>query len=231
MSETPAFDADGLAAAAARFREPAPIVRDGPRGALGVGRPVAGRYDQVGVLPAIYPEWLGDRGFTAAHRLRFPYVAGEMANGIATPALVIAMARAGMLGFFGAAGLALARVERGLDDLEHGAGDASWGANLIHAPAEPALENAVAELYLRRGVRRICASAFMALTPAVVRCAATGLTRDGDGRVVRRHHLFAKVSRLEVAEAFLAPAPRPLLDALARAGQLTAAEVALAAEV
>jgi trans-AT polyketide synthase/acyltransferase/oxidoreductase domain-containing protein len=231
MSETPAFDADGLAAAAARFREPAPIVRDGPRGALGVGRPVAGRYDQVGLLPAIYPEWLGERGFTAAHRLRFPYVAGEMANGIATPALVIAMARAGMLGFFGAAGLALARVERGLDDLEHGAGDASWGANLIHSPAEPALENAVAELYLRRGVRRICASAFMALTPAVVRCAATGLARDGDGRVVRRHHLFAKVSRLEVAEAFLAPAPRPLLDALARAGQLTAAEVALAAEV
>ena len=55
----------------------------------------------VGWLPALYPEWLGDRGFLHAHGVRFPYVAGGMANGIATPRLVVAMARAGMLGFFG----------------------------------------------------------------------------------------------------------------------------------
>ena len=36
------------------------------------------------LLPPLYPEWLGGRSFTEAHGLRFPYVAGAMANGIAT---------------------------------------------------------------------------------------------------------------------------------------------------
>jgi trans-AT polyketide synthase/acyltransferase/oxidoreductase domain-containing protein len=66
---------------------------------------------------ALYPEWLGDRGFLEMHGLRFPYVAGAMARGIASEALVIEMARAGMLGFFGAGGLSPARVEQALATL------------------------------------------------------------------------------------------------------------------
>lgn len=50
---------------------------------------------------------LGDAGFRRAHGLRYAYVAGAMANGIASVELVEAMARGGMLGFFGAAGLSL----------------------------------------------------------------------------------------------------------------------------
>ena len=64
-----------------------------------------------GCLPAIYPEWLGSRDFCGVHNVRFPYIVGEMANGIATAAMVIAAARAGVLGFFGAAGLSPARVD------------------------------------------------------------------------------------------------------------------------
>src|ERR1019366_3838099 len=100
------------------------------------------------------PEWLGDRGFQDAHGVRFPYVAGSMANGIATPRLVAAMGRAGMLGFYGAAGLGYERVEAGLDEIGRllDGKPAAWGANLIHSPHEPALEERVADLYLRRGV-------------------------------------------------------------------------------
>jgi PfaD family protein len=236
----PAFDPAGLTAAATRIREPAHVLRDEASGRLGVGfggelREGTGPFRRIGTLPPLYPEWLGDRAFTETHGLRFPYVAGEMANGIATSRLVIAMARAGMLGFFGAAGLPLAKVEQGLDEIEAalGTGDAApaWGTNLIHSPSDLALENAVAELYVRRGVRRICVSAFMGLTAAVVRCAATGLRRTSDGAVLRRHHLFAKISRPEVAEAFMSPAPRALLQSLVRAGQLTADEAALAERV
>jgi trans-AT polyketide synthase/acyltransferase/oxidoreductase domain-containing protein len=204
----------------------ASAVTSGPRGS---------GYLVLGTLPPLYPEWLGERAFTEEHRLRFPYVAGEMANGIATPRLVVAMARAGMLGFYGAAGLTLARLDSALDEIERALGTdsaaAAWGSNLIHSPAEPDLEEAVADLYLRRGVKRICASAFMGLTPAVVRCAATGLTRDGRGRIVRRHRLIAKISRPEVAELFMGPAPPALLEDLVRAGKLQAAEAALAAQV
>ena len=68
--------------------------------------------------PPIYPEWLGDRSFCEIHGVRFPYCTGAMANGIASTRLVIAMARAGFLGFFGAAGLGPATVEQALFELE-----------------------------------------------------------------------------------------------------------------
>src|SRR5437879_2359828 len=67
------------------------------------GRPV--------FVPAVRLEDLGDDSFRADHRLQYAYVAGAMANGIGSVEIVEAMGRAGMLGFFGAAGLPLERVE------------------------------------------------------------------------------------------------------------------------
>ncbi|MET8129190.1 PfaD family polyunsaturated fatty acid/polyketide biosynthesis protein [Streptomyces sp. NPDC005065] len=192
----------------------------------------ASGYDVLGTLPPLYPEWLGDRSFGEVHGVRFPYVAGEMANGIATSRLVIAMARAEMLAFFGAAGLGLSRVEQAVDELSAALVDRlNWGVNLIHSPAEPALETKVADLLIRSGVPKVSASAFMRLTPAVVRCAAAGLRVDATGQVVRARHLFAKVSRPEVAEQFMSPAPVELLRVLVERGELTEDEGRLACRV
>lgn len=241
-AERPAFAPRELLEAVARVREPAHIVRDGERGGLGVaflGEVATGpaqragaAYPLLATLPALFPEWLGDRGFCAAHGVRFPYLTGAMANGIATPALVIAVGRAGMLGFFGAAGLAPQRVEQALVEIEAGLGHQhAWGSNLIHSPHEPDLEEALVDLYLRRGVTHVDASAFMRLTPAVVRYAVSGLSADADGRVRRRNRVLAKISRPEVAERFLSPAPPALLDALVAGGGVTASEAALARRV
>jgi len=232
------FDPAALAAAVARVREPLHVVRESPHGRLGVGfggRVVAAGtgYPWIGTLPPLYPEWLGDRGFCETHGVRFPYVVGEMARGITTARMVIAVARAGMMGFFGAGGLSPAQVGTAIDEIEAALGQdgPAWGANLIHSPYNPELESLIADLYISRGVKRICASAFMGLTPAVVRCAAKGLHRDREGRIQRRRHIFAKLSRPEVAEAFMSPAPPALLETLLRAGQLTAEEAALATYV
>ena len=241
----PGFDDGALVAATPRVREPAHVVRDGVDGRLGVaygGEVVAqtngegqqngtGTWPLMATLPPLYPEWLGDRSFLEAHGLRFPYVAGAMANGIATAELVVAMASAGMLSFFGAAGLTPDRISKGLDDIERGLGGrtATWGSNLIHAPHEPLIEAGTVDLYLRRRVHRVSASAFMALTPNIVRYAATGLSRDGAGRIHRENHVFAKISRPEVAARFLSPPPKSMLDELVRSGGITAEEAALAA--
>jgi PfaD family protein len=228
------FDPAGITAHAGRIREPVYVVRNGAGYGLAVGGalgPGEG-HPLVGLVPPVYPEWLGDRGFAEAHGTRFPYVAGEMANGIATTRMVVELARARLLGFFGAAGLDPDRVEQAVVELTTALGAApNWGVNLIHSPSEPRLEWQVADLLLRHRVRRISASAFMDLTPAVVRCAASGLRLDADGRVVRDTHLFAKVSRREVAEKFMSPAPDALLDALVRDGGLTAEQGRLARRV
>jgi len=80
---------------------------------------VSGEIDPVaGFLPAIRPELLGDASFRDEHGLRFAYVSGAMANGIGSVEIAQAMARAGMLGIFGAAGLSLRAVENAIDRLE-----------------------------------------------------------------------------------------------------------------
>jgi len=244
----PAFSQADLLATVHQLRVPTHIVQDPGTGALGVAQ--AGQFlpsaEQVppgtpvwpvlATLPPSYPEWLGDRSFCEIHGVRFPYVSGAMANGIASTRLVISMARAGFLAFFGAAGLGPGTVEEALFELERELGTADagglpWGANLIHSPNEPAIEERVAELYLRHGVRRVSAAAYMGLTPHIVRYAYTGLGVDGSGRITRRNHVFAKISRPEVARHFLKPAPSEMLDALVAAGKLTAEEGQLARQL
>jgi len=234
----PAFHQAEILVATQRLRESVHVVREPSAGRVGIaygGTLTAQRngkpsWSLLGTLPAIYPEWLGDRSFGEVHGTRFPYVAGEMANGIATARMVIAMARADMLGFFGAAGLTLERVEQAIDEIEGALGrdGAPWGINLIHSPNEPALEEAVADLYIRRRVRRVSASAYMGLTLPLVRYAYSGVCADASGRVTRCNHVFAKISRPEVARRFMEPAPAEMLDALVSRGQLSADEARLA---
>lgn len=186
----------------------------------------------MATLPPQRAEQLGEPSFCKLHGVRYPYIAGEMANGIATTKMVVAMADAEMLGFFGAAGLSLPRIEQAVEELCQILGDRRpWGVNLIHSPNEPDLEERAVDLFVRRGVARVSASAFMTLTPSVVRYAASGLHLDGDGGVRRKHHLFAKLSRPELAQQFLTPAPETMLRRLVERGAITAQEAALAAEV
>jgi trans-AT polyketide synthase, acyltransferase and oxidoreductase domains len=235
--ESPAFTQRDLAASLERVREIMYIVTD-PGGRIGFGfggqfqadRPQNGAlcYPCLGILPPLYPEWLGDRGFNETHKVRFPYVAGAMARGIASTAIVIAMGKAGMLGFFGSAGLPIAKVAQAIDELRRELGSShSWGCNLIHSPNQSGLEEGMVDLLLEKDVRRISASAFMGLTPSVVRFAFSGLKVEPNGQIQRRY-VFAKVSRPETALHFMSPPPQKMLDLLVSKGQLTPREADLA---
>jgi len=185
----------------------------------------------VGYLPACSPEALGDASFRAEHGLKYAYVSGAMANGIGSTDIVEAMARGGMLGVFGAAGLPLDRVERAIDRLQGSLGGRSYGFNLIHSPNDPSLEAAVVELYLRRGVRLVEASAYLDLTLPVVRFRVRGIDRDETGRVVAPNKIIAKVSRVEVGSKFLAPPPERFLNELVALGEITSEQASMAAEI
>ena len=240
-SIAPAFSPPEVLEAAHRIRETAYLVGD-PRRGMGVahGGEIVDTGATNGVphwrlmasLPPLYPEWLGDRSFSQVHGVRFPYVSGAMANGIATVRLVVEMARAGFLGFFGAAGLSVPRITEAVQQLRAELGDApGWGCNLIHAPHEPDVENATADLYIRAGVPRVSAAAYLALTPAIVRFALSGLHQTPDGRIHRTRHVFAKISRPETARAFMEPAPAAMVGKLVEQGLITAEEGRLAAFV
>lgn len=231
LSTAAIFDSDAIAAAADRFRERVWVVHDPREDATGIvfSEPAAADFELLGSLPPLYPEWLGDRTFQETHDARFPYATGPMANGIASAGLVIAAARSGLLAFFGAAGLSPATVEANITRIRSELGRTSgWGSNLIHSPNEPDLEEAVVDLYLKHGINTVDASAFMDLTPAVVRYAVHGLRRSPEGEVVRKTRVLAKISRPEVARRFLEPAPEPILARLLEKGAVTSAEANIA---
>ncbi len=156
-----------------------------------------------------------------------------MARGIATPRMVAAAVRAGLLGFYGSAGLRPDTIAQGLAEIEAelGLNAPAWGANLIHSPQQPGYETAVVDLFMERRVRRVSASAFMGLSPDVVRYTALGLARGPQGDIVRANHVFAKVSRAEVAAQFMAPAPGKILRELVSAGRMTETQADLASQV
>lgn len=207
------------------------IVRtDGRVGATAEETVAAGAQVLAAVAP-LPPERLGDSAFRAAHGVRAAYAAGAMANGIASPALVKAMARNGYLAAYGAAGVAPAAVDAALGELAGELGAQPFACNLIHSPSEPALERAIIDACLRHDVRCVEASAFMDLTAEVVRYRAAGLAVDRQGGIERRHRVIAKVSRVEVADLFLRPAPVRLLRELVAAGRITQEQARLAEQV
>ncbi len=235
--------AAGEAAAIGALRQvnrPLYVVDQGGKPAFGLdGRAVLGadtaghsaRYALRALAPALHPAWLGDPAFLAAHGLRYAYVAGAMANGISSVEMVEAMGRAGMLGFFGAAGLTLAEVETAIDRLQRSGGDAPHGFNLIHSPNEPDLEAAIVDLYLRRNIKLVSASAYLDLTLPLVRYRVRGIHRKDDGRIICPNAVIAKVSRPEVARKFFSPPPETMLQTLVEAREITAEQAALARSI
>ncbi|MEI5133864.1 PfaD family polyunsaturated fatty acid/polyketide biosynthesis protein [Streptomyces libani] len=164
--------------------------------------------------------------------VRHAYAVGGMYRGIASAEMVVRLGRQRMLGFLGTGGLPLPEIEQGVKEVQHGLADGQpYGVNVLADHDDPAAERALVDLLMRHGVPVIEASAFMQMTPALVLYRARGLRRGADGRTVCDHHIVAKVSRPEVAEQFMAPAPGPLLERLRRENALTDEQAELARTV
>lgn len=178
------------------------------------------------------PEDLGSAAFRAAHGVRYAYVAGSMYKGIASAAMVVRMGRAGLLGYLGTGGMKIDRVAADLgairDALPAGA---AFGANLLCNLTHPAAEDRMVDLLLAHQVERVEAAAFTQMTRALVRYRVSGVTARPDGAIHVPHRVLAKVSRPEVADAFLSPPPERVLASLVASGGVSEAEARLAASI
>src|SRR5262245_16492069 len=198
---------EALRVALADLNRPVLIVESASGPAVATGGSVALSSEKRGlavlaILPPLNPASLGDPSFSTDHGLRFPYVTGAMANGIASAEVVEAIAGAGMLAFFGAAGLSLERIESALVRLKANLAGRTYGFNLIHSPNEQSLESATVDQFLRHKMRLVEASAYLDLTPHIVRYRLSGIHRAPSGEVLTPNRVVAKVSRVEVATKF-----------------------------
>jgi trans-AT polyketide synthase, acyltransferase and oxidoreductase domains len=188
----------------------------------------------LGWISAVTPETLGAASFRHDHGVRYNYVAGAMAGGIGSADIVVSMAKAGMMGFFGSGGVPLERVKKVLQEIRDRLADtpnAAYGFNLLHNPIEFGVEDQTVDLYLKYGVRKVSASAYLRLMPSVVRYRATGIKRLPNGQIQAPNSVFAKVSSLDVAAQFMAPPPAAMLKLLVEQGKLTSEEAELAAQL
>ena len=182
-------------------------------------------------VPPLPPENLGDPRFKKTYNLRFAYIAGAMANGITSVEMVEKAGRAGMVGFFGAAGLSLNQIEAAIDRLQESLKEIPFGFNLINSPNDPELEAAVVQLYLRRGITLVSSSAYLDLTLPLVHYRVKGIHRDKNGTVVCPNKVIAKVSRVEVARKYFSPPPEKLLAQLVARKMITREEADLSKSI
>jgi trans-AT polyketide synthase, acyltransferase and oxidoreductase domains len=185
----------------------------------------------LGFSPAQTIAALGNQSFCQDYDIDYPYMAGSMANGIASVELVEALANKGMLSSFGAAGLSLAEVETAIKFLQTSLGDKTHCYNLIYSPNEKGHEDAVVDLYLKYGVTLVETSAYMKLTLPVVRYRVKGIHKDEQGNIIVPNRVIAKASRVELASKWFSPAPEKLLNQLIEQGAITQEEAELAKQI
>ncbi|MDJ0901111.1 MAG: PfaD family polyunsaturated fatty acid/polyketide biosynthesis protein [Xenococcus sp. MO_188.B8] len=232
------FDGEGIKAKLLNLKQPCYFVRK--KGQIGVtnhgylGDSNNGRSQEIETLTAIPPlltQQLGDPSFLDFHQVKYAYMTGAMANGIASKELVIALGKENILSSFGAAGLVPDRIEKVIHTIQDALPDKPYCFNLIHSPSELAIEERTVDLYLQYQVNTVEASAFLDLTPNIVYYRVAGLSVNSSHQIEINNKVIAKISRREVATKFLQPAPEKILKQLVSQGLITELQAKLASEV
>jgi PfaD family protein len=180
--------------------------------------------------PPLLPENLGNSAFKNRYKIKYPYIAGAMAHGISSIELVKAAGNAGMIGFFGSAGLTLNDLEKAILRLKSEAADIPYGVNLVFSGA-PEQEWAIINLYLKHNIRLISAAGYLKLTLPLLYYRIKGVFRDTNGTIICPNRIIAKTSRLEIAKQFLSPPPEKMIHQLVDRQLISQTEASLAGQI
>ncbi|HIK04312.1 MAG TPA: PfaD family polyunsaturated fatty acid/polyketide biosynthesis protein [Trichormus sp. M33_DOE_039] len=190
-----------------------------------------GQLELITSIPPIKIQQLGDPSFLSFYGVKYAYMTGAMASGIASEEMVIALGREHILSSFGAGGLPPERIEAAIHKIQQALPHQPYAFNLIHSPNDMAVERQAVDLYLKYGVRIVEASAFLDLTPNIVYYRVAGLSLNDANQIEIKNKVIAKISRREVASKFMQPAPQKILQELLEQGLITELQVKLAAKV
>lgn len=181
-------------------------------------------------MGSITPELLGSADFKIDYGLRYAYVVGAMYKGIASKEMIVATGKARMLGYLGTGGMEISEIQASIDFIRSRlSADEPFGMNLLCNLEQPELEERTVELFIKNEIRCVEASAFIQMTPSLVRWRLHGARRLASGAIHRPTRILAKVSRPEVATTFMQPAPDVIVKSLLASGKVTQSEAELSA--
>jgi trans-AT polyketide synthase/acyltransferase/oxidoreductase domain-containing protein len=183
-------------------------------------------------MGAITAASLGDATFKSDYRIKYAYLTGAMYKGIASKELVTALGKAGLMGYLGTGGMRFEDIEASIRYIQsHLAPGEAYGMNLLSSLDRPELEERAVDLYFKHGVRRVEAAAYIRVSPSLVRYRLKGIARNARGEIETPYSILAKVSRPEVATAFMQPPPEPMVRNLVSAGVITPEQAELSASI
>mmetsp|Transcript_13393 Transcript_13393/g.6546 ORF Transcript_13393/g.6546 Transcript_13393/m.6546 type:complete len:457 (+) Transcript_13393:1307-2677(+) len=185
----------------------------------------------VKIGSAITASSLGSAAFKQEYNLKYAYITGGMFRGIASKEIVVAMSKAGMMGYLGTGGLETAEIEDAIKEIQSSIDKKPYGMNFLHNPDNLEQEEKLVDLYLRYNITNIEAAAFMSITPSLVYYRLMGFKKETNGTVIISNRVMAKISRPEVARVFLRPAPERIVKRLVKAGKITQEQVDLSKKV
>jgi trans-AT polyketide synthase, acyltransferase and oxidoreductase domains len=175
---------------------------------------------------------LGNKDFKKEYNLKYAYLAGGMYRGVASTDMVIKLGKAGLMGYFGSAGLSISEIRDSIVKIQGALNNGeNYGFNLVCNLDNPEMEMETVKLYLKEGIKRIEAAAFMQITPALVLYHLKGLEENANGEIEINNKIMGKISRPEVAGNFMSPAPEGIVKKLLEKGEITSKQAELAEKV
>lgn len=166
---------------------------------------------------------LGDCEFQRDYGVRLSYVAGSMYQGISSKELVVKMGTSRLLSFLGTGGININKIEAYIDYIQsHLTDNQPYGCNLLYSPEFPDLEKKTVDLFLKKKVSHIEASAYVIITTELIRYRLSGVRRGNNGQIVVPNSILAKISHPSVAKSFMLPPPKKTVDKLLKTQQITA---------
>ena len=174
---------------------------------------------------------LGSEIFKKDYQTKYAYYAGAMANEISSTEMVVALGRAGYLGSYGTGGVAIHKIEQAIDEIKEALPGGPYLINVLHSPHDVAREEALIDLLLEKSVKAIEASAFIEVSPAILRYRLAGIKKCEDLGVYSEHRVIGKVSREEVARRFMSPPNSEIVKELLTKGLITQEQAQMAKEI
>lgn len=183
--------------------------------------------DRTGLT--ILPSALGSRDFCKDYGIKYAYFAGSMYKAISSKEMVVALGKAGLMGFYGTGGISPDEIESVIRFIQANLIEGqAYGMNLLNNLEQPQVEERTVDLFLKYGVTRVEASAYMQVSPSLIRYRLKGAKRDAQGNIVVPNRIVAKISRPEVATAFMRPPAEAIVKKLLQAGSIDSQEAELA---
>ncbi len=176
----------------------------------------------------ITAESLGAEEYKKRYNLKYAYAAGGMHKGIASKEMVVRIGKAGMISYLGTGGVSLEKIEQDIINIQKELNNGeAYGVNLLNS----SYEETTVDLLLKYGVKNIEASAYIKISQHLARYRLKGLKLGEDGAISITNRIMAKVSRPEVAEAFLRPAPERIVKKLLETNIITKDEAEMSRDV